>query len=128
MPWGSQHQVPQGFPRPREGHAMKLTATAVSGLALPAGKADVIVFDRDMPGFGFRLRRSADGTRVLRSWVVQYKRSGRTARITLGSAQVLGIEAARAEAKKLLGRVALGEDVAANRRDRRDRDQHTLRK
>jgi len=39
----------------------------------------------------------------------------------------LGAEAARAAAKKVLGRVALGEDPAADRRERRDKDRLSLR-
>jgi integrase len=63
---------------------------------------------------------------VLKSWVVQFKKSGSTRRITLGSAEVLGVEAARTQARKLLGRVAIGEDPAADRRDRRAKDALTM--
>ena len=79
-----------------------------------------------LPGFGFRLRL-ASGGKVLRSWVVQYKRAGSTRRITIGSAEVLGAEAARTAAKKLLAKVALGEDPQAVRVDRRGKDLLTMR-
>ena len=104
---------------------MKLTTATVAALKLD-GKTDLIVFDDDLPGFGFRLRLSAGG-KVLKSWVIQFKRSGISRRITLGSALVLGVEAARTQAKKLLGRVAIGEDPAADRRDRRAKDALTMR-
>ena len=68
---------------------MKLDAKKVVRLALPAGKADHIEWDDDMPGFGLRLRRSGDA-KVRRSWVVQYRRACGTRRILLGSAEVLG--------------------------------------
>ena len=40
---------------------------------------------------------------MLRSWVVQYKRAGATRRITLGSAEVLGAEAARGGGQEAVG-------------------------
>ena len=48
---------------------MKLTAKAVAGLQLPPGKTDVIYFDDEISGFGFRLRLGAGG-KLLRSWIV----------------------------------------------------------
>ena len=53
---------------------MKLDAKTVATLKL-GGKNDAIHFDGEMAGFGFRLRLGAGG-KVLRSWVVQYKRAG----------------------------------------------------
>jgi integrase len=104
---------------------MKINAKTVGRLALPEGKADVIHFDDAMPGFGLRLRRS--GEEVRRSWVVQYRRAGATRRLLLGSADVLGVEQARAAAKRALGKVALGEDPQEQKATRRQRDQHTLK-
>jgi integrase len=105
---------------------MKLTAKAVAVLTMPAGKTDHIEWDNEVRGFGYRLRLGAGG-RVLRSWVIQFKRAGQTRRMLLGSAAVLGAEAARLQARKLLGKVAVGEDPAGDRRDRRDKDRNTLR-
>ena len=105
---------------------MNLTAKSVAALKLD-GKTDLIVFDDAMPGFGYRLRRSHDGSKTLRSWVTQYKRAGATRRVTLGSAEVLSAEQARNMARKLLGKVANGEDPAADRRERRDKDRLSLR-
>jgi integrase len=104
---------------------MKLDAKTVARLELPADKADAIHFDDAMPGFGFRLRRS--GGQVRRSWVVQYRRVGGTRRILLGSAEVLSAETARAQAKKVLAKVALGEDPQAERIDTRAKAKFTLR-
>jgi Arm DNA-binding domain len=105
---------------------MRLTDKTVAGVVLPTGKVDVIHFDDSLTGFGFRIRRGAGG-RLLKSWVCQYKRSGRSRRIRIGPAEVLGAEPARAAAKKLLAKVALGEDPAGDRADRRGRDIVTLR-
>jgi integrase len=104
---------------------MKLDAKTVGALKLD-GKKDAIFFDDDMPGFGYRLRLGGGG-KVLRSWVVQYRRGGATRRFLLGSAAVLGAEAARAAAKKALAKVALGEDPQADKRARRDKDRLSLR-
>ena len=104
---------------------MKLTAASVAALKLD-GKRDAIFFDDAMPGFGYRLRLGSGG-KVLRSWIVQYRRAGATRRVLLGSAEVLNAEGARAAAKKVLGRVALGEDPQAEKRDRRGKDRLTLR-
>ena len=105
---------------------MKLTAKAVNALTLPAGKDDVIHFDNAMPGFGFRMRRGSGG-KVLRAWVCQYRRAGATRRVLLGSAEVVNAEAARAAAKEVLAKVALGQDPQAEKADRRDKDRNSLR-
>lgn len=102
---------------------MKLDGKTVAALGLD-DKADVIHFDDAMPGFGYRLRAGAGG-KVLRSWVVQYRRAGATRRITLDG--VLGAEQARIAAKKLLASVALGGDPAGERDDRRDKDRLSFR-
>jgi integrase len=104
---------------------MKLDAKTVAALDL-GDKRDMIVFDDALAGFGFRLRAGAGG-KVLRSWVVQYKRAGATRRLLLGSANVLGAEQARTMAKKALGRVANDEDPQAERAERRDKDRVSLR-
>jgi integrase len=105
---------------------MRLDAKSVAAVKLD-GKTDLIFFDDTLPCFGYRLRLSHDRTKVLRSWVVQYKRAGATRRITLGSAEVLSAEAAKTAAKKVLARVHLGEDPAADRRDRREKDKLSMR-
>ena len=74
------------------------------------GKADVIVFDDTLKGFGLRLRSSGH-----RSWIVQYEYYGRSKRVTLGKAQVLEPDQARHLAKQELAKVALGADVSSDR-------------
>jgi integrase len=104
---------------------MKITARTVTGLKLPRDKNDAIYFDDDMPGFGIRLRVS--GQQVRRSWVAQYRSFGRTRRVLLGSAEILGAEQARAAAKKILARVTLGHDPQAEKAARRQKDTHSLK-
>jgi integrase len=104
---------------------MKLTQKAVAALRLD-GKADLIVFDDELPRFGVRLRRRADG-KVDTSYVVQWKRGGQSRRIRLGSADLLSPADARAAAREKLAQVDLGKDPAADRRDRRAKDALTMR-
>src|SRR5262249_43570028 len=104
---------------------MKITARTIAGLKLPGRKTDAIYFDDEMPGFGIRLRVS--GQQVRRSWVAQYRSFGRTRRVLLGSAEVLGAEQARAAAKKVLARVTLGHDPQAEKAARRQTDAHSLK-
>ena len=103
---------------------MKLTAKTVASLSL-GDKADVIHFDEDLSGFGYRLRAGAGG-KVKRSWIAQYRRAGATRRVLLGS-DVLSPEQARAAAKKVLAQATLGNDPQADKHDRRDRDRLSLR-
>ena len=105
---------------------MKLDAKTVAALTLPAGKRDVIYFDDELPGFGYRLRLGSGG-QVRRSWVAQYRRAGGTRRLLLGSAAVLSVEKARLAARKVLAAVTLGQDPQADRVDRRGKDQLKLR-
>jgi integrase len=104
---------------------MILNAKTVAALALD-GKSDVIHFDEDMPGFGLRLRAGAGG-KVLRSWVAQYRRAGGTRRVLLGNASVLSATQAREKAREVLAKVALGEDPQADKAERRNKDQVSLK-
>ena len=100
----------------------KTTATPLS----PCLRQDRgLHWDKTLDRFGLRLRRS--GARVLRSWVVQYRRGGSTRRMTIGSAEVLSPEQARAAARKVLAKVDLGEDPQTDRSERRNRDKLSFR-
>jgi len=105
---------------------LKLNNRTIQRLTPPANKRDVIYFDRELPGFGLRLRRSGDA-QVRRTWIVQYRARGRTRRVLIGSAEVLGAEEARAQARKVLGAVALGRDPQAERATARLKQVHTLK-
>jgi integrase len=104
---------------------MKLDAKTIAGVKL-ADRNDVIVFDDQLPGFGYRLRQGAGG-KLLKSFIAQYRHAGATRRVLLGSASTLKPEQARQAAKKLLARVALGEDPQATRIERRAKDRQTTR-
>src|SRR5262249_13199270 len=63
-----------------------------------------------------------------RTYIVQYRANGRTRRITLGSTERLTPTQARAGARKLLARVALGDDPQADKAAKRVAAERTLRK
>jgi integrase len=100
--------------------AMKLDSKAVASLDL-GGNADLIVFDSALTGFGYRLRAGSGG-KALGSWIVQYRRNGRSRRLRLGSAEVLTAEQARAAAKTALAKVALGQDPQGDKAAQREAD------
>jgi integrase len=89
---------------------MKLTTRTIAALALPAGKADHIEFDDDLPGFGLRLRKSGS-----RTWLFQYRIGAKQRRISLGNAAVVPVGRARETAADLHARVRLGGDPATDK-------------
>jgi integrase len=103
---------------------MRFDARAVAGLELPAGKDDHLEWDDELAGFGVRLR--ASGRKV---WIAQYRPPGsrRTRRVTLGAVEKLTPVEARAAARKLLARVALGHDPQGEREAERARSARTFR-
>jgi integrase len=101
---------------------MKLTAKATAALVLPTGKNDHIEWDEDLKRFGYRLRKIGD--KVARSWVVQYRHAGNTRRMTLNS--ILSAGEARAEAEKILAKVALDQDPQSERKRRASADRFTF--
>ena len=89
---------------------MRLTKRSVEQLPAPA--VDVVVWDDTLNGFGVRVLPSGR-----RTWIVQKRtRSGRSIRLKIGRDDELTAEQARDEAKRIISRVALGEDPAAERR------------
>jgi integrase len=104
----------------------KLTDKIIASRSLPDGKDEEIFWDGELEDYGCRLRRNLKG-KVRKTLVVQYRRAGRSPRITLGTAEVLGAEQGRRAAKKLLARIALGEDPQAAKTARRSADKFTFR-
>jgi integrase len=99
----------QNLPR-----SVKLTAPAVRGLVLPAGKKDHTFFDTDCKGFGLRLRESGASR-----WVFQYKFGSQHRRMVLGATSELSVGDARKTAELLKARVRLGQDPATEKSDAR---------
>jgi integrase len=89
---------------------MKLTQANISRLQIPASKSEHIEFDETMPGFGLRIRAGDKGEH--RTFIAQYKIGAKHRRMTLGNAAKVTLDNARKEAKKIFGKVAIGEDPA----------------
>jgi integrase len=103
---------------------MKLDTKTIATLDLPTGKTDHIAWDDALAGFGLRLRQG--GRRV---WIAQYRPSGsrRTRRVTLGTVEKLAPVQAREAARKLLARVALGQDPQGDKEAKRAQSVRTFR-
>lgn len=89
----------------------RITRRTVEAFKLEGDEA--WLWDGELPGFGIRIR--AGGRKV---YYVQYRTGGRgspSRRVRLGVHPVLSPEAARTEAGKVLARVSLGGDPAADR-------------
>lgn len=95
------------FPQ-TERRPMRLDNRTIAELALPLGKAEQIYWDDELRGFGLRLRLR--GNRLHRTWIAQYRADGRQRRPTLGTLDMVRPAEARAAARKLLAKVALGSD------------------
>ncbi len=86
----------------------RLTKRTVEGVQ--ASERDAYLWDTELAGFGVKVTPA--GKRV---YLVQYRvggRKGRTRRVTIGPHGHLTTEQARQEAKRILGEVATGTDVA----------------
>ncbi len=89
----------------------RITKRAVDA-AQPESK-DTYLWDDELSGFGLKV--TPTGRKV---YLVQYRpggRKGRTRRVTMGQHGELTPTAARFEAKRLLGEIALGRDPASDR-------------
>jgi Phage integrase family/Arm DNA-binding domain len=95
----------------------KFVATATAG-----GKDRELYWDAALPGFGLMV--TANGAR---SYVIQYRNAdGISRRMTINGNRKF--TAAKLEAKKLLGKIAGGDDPLRDKRQQRDAKADTLRK
>ncbi len=92
----------------------RITKRAVDALECSPGKDRVFLWDDTLSGFGVVAYPTGR-----RAYVVQYRQAGRSARITIGEHGRLTAEEARAEAKRHLGTVAHGVDLAGKRKAER---------
>ena len=83
----------------------KLTKRTVESLPIEA--KDYFVWDDEVAGFGVRVMPSGAKT-----YQAQYRKGGRTRRVSLGRHGTLTADEARKRARELLGRVAGGENPA----------------
>ncbi len=87
--------------------AMRLTKGNLSKITLPAGKAEILIFDDDLKGFGLRIRAGGK-----RTWLAQYRLGDKQRRLTLGTIETLDPDEARKRARAALAQVSLGDDPA----------------
>ncbi len=83
----------------------KLTKRAVE--ALPVEAKDYFVWDSQIAGFGVRVMPSGAKT-----YQAQYRKGGRTRRVSIGRHGKITVDEARKLAKELMGQVAKGENPA----------------
>jgi hypothetical protein len=100
---------------------MKLTIKSAADTKLPLGKADHVVFDDDVAGFGLRLREG--GTRT---WIYRYRIGRKQRSITLGNAKSVPLALARANAGQLEAKVRLGGDPALDKQAARIEADNTV--
>jgi integrase len=96
---------------------MKLQRRTLS--AIPKVSVPTIFFDESLKGFGLRVWPSG-----VRRWVVEYRPRGggrktSKTRMLIGSIEQFDPDEARAEARRILARVLLGENPMADRREQR---------
>lgn len=65
---GSRMLLPMCFPVPELPSAMRLTKATLAKLTLSPGRAEMLVFDDMLPGFGLRIREGGK-----RTWIAQYR-------------------------------------------------------
>ncbi|WP_131196852.1 tyrosine-type recombinase/integrase [Lichenihabitans psoromatis] len=103
---------------------MRLTQAAVDRYELPPGKSEVLLFDKNLPGFGLRVRAGGKKT-----WVAQYRLGTKQRRLTLGTAGAdgtLDADEARKRAKVALAKVSLGTDPQTEKRAAQEQASVTL--
>jgi integrase len=99
----------------------QLTDETLTQCVLPEGKSEKLYFDRDLTGFGIRVRRKANG-RILRKWFFQYrsKLDGKQHRVALGQVDKpapVSAAKAREAAIRLSERVQTGTDPQKERKE-----------
>jgi integrase len=91
---------------------MKLTETAVA--KLKTSKADEIIFDDTLPGFGVRLREGGS-----KKYIFDYRFVGTQRRLTIGTVGAMTLEEARNRARKARTAVDDGNDPAVQKAEKR---------
>ena len=100
---------------------MRLNRLALAKYALPNGKAEVLIFDQDLPGFGLRVRAGGK-----RTWIAQYRVGAKQRRITLGTTETLNLDEARRRAREALAKVSLGADPQTEKRAAKEQASITM--
>jgi integrase len=89
---------------------MKLTKTIVDKLTTPTSGNQIIHRDDQLRGFALRITRNG-----AKSFIVEKRTGGKLTRTTLGRYGDLTVEQARKEAQKILGKLATGINLVAEK-------------
>jgi len=90
---------------------MKLTMDVIDGLTCPPETRNRLVFDDVQRGLAVRV--TAGGSKT---YLCQYTAGSARQRVPLGACNAISLKAARKAAEAIMGRVAMGEDPAAERK------------
>src|SRR5262245_14145989 len=101
---------------------LRLDTRTVTALALSPGQRELFAWDTDLPGFVLRLQGAQ------RTYVGQYRSTGRTRPVTIGPVERLTSTQAREAARKLLAKVSLGHDPQGEKAAQRLRTARTFAK
>ncbi|MDR4485514.1 MAG: site-specific integrase [Nitrospirales bacterium] len=85
-----------------------LTKRKIDALPLPSS-GQVIIRDRDLPGFALR------ATKGSKAFIVERRVKGRLHRVVIGPYGAWTVDGARDEAREILGKLARGESLASSR-------------
>ncbi len=90
---------------------MKFTQRVIDGLKCEPGQKDRLAFDDVQQGLAVRVTAAGSKT-----YLCQYTAAGSKRRVPLGACNALSLAAAREAAQSIMGDVAKGTDVAAERK------------
>lgn len=97
---------------------MKITEGLADTIEIPDGRRDVLIFDDTLKGFGLRVFRTGTA-----AYFCDYYLLGRRRRISLGPAEKGRLAKARKEAADIIAGARLGNDILADRADRKAKQQ-----
>jgi integrase len=100
----------------RKDFSMKLTQHSIGTVMVPPGKAEIIVWDDDVPGFGLRTYSGGSA-----AWIFQFRIGTKQRRMKLGSAKAITAQDARKTAARLHAQTMLGRDPAGEKIEARSR-------
>ncbi len=98
---------------------MRLTVARIAKLTCPPGKSEALYFDDACPGLAVRVRPSGRRTFVVVTRV-GHGRSAPLRKFTIGPVDRIPLQAARDRARELIAKAAVGVDLAAEERRRRE--------
>lgn len=104
------------------GTRLKLTKTNLAKFAYPEGKAEHILYDEDIAGFGIRMHPSGR-----RTWFVQFRIGSKQRRMTLGTLDKVDPDEARRRARDALAKAQLGNDPQAEKVEKQAQASSTLK-